>query len=246
MSMAQPNPYAAPTSGVPELAAFAEETARAAFIRRTYTHLFVAILAFAAIEFVVFTVVPDATLARLVQNVSGMMWLAVLGGFMMISWFARSFAESSRSLSTQYLGLGLYVLAEALIFVPLLFIADVFCGGQVIVSAAAITLMMFGGLTFVVFFTGADFSYLRMYLFWGGILALGAIVCGILFGWNLGVGFSIVMIALASGYILYDTSNILHHYRTDQYVAASLALFASVAVLFYYVLRLLIAFSSDD
>jgi FtsH-binding integral membrane protein len=47
------------------------------------------------------------------------------------------------------------------------------------------------------------------------------------------------MILLASGYILYDTSNVLHHYRTDQYVAASLALFAAVALLFWYVLRLL-------
>jgi FtsH-binding integral membrane protein len=46
------------------------------------------------------------------------------------------------------------------------------------------------------------------------------------------------MIVLASGYILYDTSNVLHRYRTDQHVAAALALFASVAILFWYVLRL--------
>ena len=48
------------------------------------------------------------------------------------------------------------------------------------------------------------------------------------------------MIALASMYILYDTSNVLRTYRTDQYVAASLALFASVALLFWYILRLFI------
>jgi FtsH-binding integral membrane protein len=45
---------------------------------------------------------------------------------------------------------------------------------------------------------------------------------------------------------MYDTSNVLHHYRTDQYVAASLALFASVAMLFFYVLRLVMAFSNRD
>ncbi len=38
------------------------------------------------------------------------------------------------------------------------------------------------------------------------------------------------MVVFASGYILYDTSNVLHHYRTEQYVAASLALFASVGI----------------
>ena len=43
------------------------------------------------------------------------------------------------------------------------------------------------------------------------------------------------------GYILYYTSNILHQYRTDQYVAAALALFASVALLFWYVIQIFMA-----
>ena len=47
------------------------------------------------------------------------------------------------------------------------------------------------------------------------------------------------MIGFASMYILYETSNVLHRYRTDQYVAAALALFAAVALLFWYILRLL-------
>ena len=79
------------------------------------------------------------------------------------------------------------------------------------------------------------------------LVALGAIVCSIVTGgFGLGVIFSALMIALACGYILYDTSNVLHHYRTDQYVAAALALFASVAVLFWYVLRIVISFSGRD
>jgi FtsH-binding integral membrane protein len=53
------------------------------------------------------------------------------------------------------------------------------------------------------------------------------------------------MIAYAAGAILYNTSNVLHHYRPDQHVAASLALFASVALLFWYVLQLVIALSDD-
>jgi FtsH-binding integral membrane protein len=125
-------------------------------------------------------------------------------------------------------------------------LADRLCGGQVIVSAGVLTLIMFGGLSILVFATKADFSFLRMFLMWGGILALGIVLCGALFQFQIGMWFSVAMIALASGYILYDTSNVLHHYRTDQHVAASLALFASVALLFWYVLRLLIQLQGRD
>ena len=65
------------------------------------------------------------------------------------------------------------------------------------------------------------------------------IVAAVVLGFNLGLLFSALMIVFAAGAILYDTSNILHHYRTDQHVAAALSLFASIALLFWYVLRLL-------
>ena len=69
---------------------------------------------------------------------------------------------------------------------------------------------------------------------------MGLIVASILFGFTLGMFFSYAMIAFACGYILYDTSNVMLHYRTSQHVAAALALFASVMLLFWYVLRVLI------
>ena len=67
---------------------------------------------------------------------------------------------------------------------------------------------------------------------------MGLIVCAVLFGFNLGLVFSFAMVFLASGAILYDTSKILHNYGPQQYVAASLQLFASVALLFWYVLQI--------
>jgi len=79
----------------------------------------------------------------------------------------------------------------------------------------------------------------------GGFAAIGLIVCGTLFGFQLGTLFSAGMVALSAGYILYYTSNVLHHYRTDQHVAAALALFAAVALLFWYILRLVMALSRD-
>lgn len=245
------NPYAAPRNSYEAAAAFAAESERTAFIRRTYAHLGAAILAFAAIEFLLFAIIPtetmDGMLGMLARNRFG--WLIFLGGFMVVGWVARSWAQSDASIGKQYLGLSLYVVAEALMFMPLLYIADKYYGGpdhSVVTSAGILTLVIFGGLTLVTMVTKVDFSGIGRYLAWGGILAMGIIVAGILFNFSLGMWFSVAMIGLASGYILYDTSNVMRHYRTDQHVAASLALFASVAVLFWYVLRLLMSLSSRD
>ena len=102
----------------------------------------------------------------------------------------------------------------------------------------AVTLAVFGGLTLAVFVTKKDYSGLRPILCVGSLIALGVIVAGILLGFSLGLFFSFAMVALMSGYILYYTSNVLHHYPVGSHVAASLALFAAVALLFWYVLRI--------
>jgi len=242
------NPYQSPYAGsYAPTAELADSAERIAFIRRTYAHVAGAILAFAAIEALIFTLVPAEQIVRFTQSLGGWSWLIFLGAFMVVSWIARSWASSDTSIQTQYMGLGLYVVAEAILFVPLLAIAQYFVRDPwLIPSAGVITVITFAGLSAVVFLTRADFSFLRMYLILGGLLGLGLIVCGVFMGLSLGIWFSAAMIALACGYILYDTSNILHHYRTDQHVAAALALFASVAMLFWYVIRILIALSGRD
>ena len=68
--------------------------------------------------------------------------------------------------------------------------------------------------------------------------ALVLIVASVLFGFNLGTFFTVAMIALAGGAILYKTSGVMRHYPHDKQVAASLELFACVALLFWYVLQL--------
>ena len=80
----------------------------------------------------------------------------------------------------------------------------------------------------------------------GGFVALGTIAASILFGFSLGLFFTGLMILFAAGAILYNTANVMRHYRTDQHVAASLALFASVALLFWYVLQATMSLASDD
>jgi FtsH-binding integral membrane protein len=141
--------------------------------------------------------------------------------------------------------LALFTVAEAVIFLPLLFIANTYFAGA-ITSAAVVSGIIFAGLTIVVFVTRADFSFLRMALSLGGLAAFAFIIVAMVLQLNiLGALFSTAMIVLASGYILYQTSNVVHHYRTDQYVAAALALFASVALLFWYVLQLFMSLQRD-
>lgn len=214
-----------------------DDRSRSRFISRTYNHLFSAITAFTLIEIALFKLDLAEPIARTMLGTS---WLLVLGGFMILSWFARSAAQRSTSLAMQYAALSAYVVGQAILFVPLLYTADKFAPGA-IASAAAITFVAFTALTLVVFFTRKDFSFLRGILMWGGIIAMVLVGAGVIFGFQLGTFFSVAMVALAGAAILYDTSNVLHHYPEDRYVAASLELFASVALMLWYVLRLLMS-----
>ena len=216
------------------------ENARATFITRTYNHLFAAVLGFVAVEYVFFTTGVAEVMARAMLGTN---WLFVLGGFILVSWLATRAAHQSVSLGAQYAALSAFVVAEAVIFVPMLYIAQSFAQGGVIESAATVTLLGFGALTMIAFYTRRDFSFLGALLGWVGVLALLAIVGAVLFGVQLGTWFSLAMIGLAGAAILYDTSNVIHHYPQDRYVAAALQLFASVALMFWYVLRL---FTSRD
>jgi FtsH-binding integral membrane protein len=170
-------------------------------------------------------------------------WLLVLGAFMLVSWFASRIAFTSASKGAQYAALGGFVVAWSVLFVPMLWLANQHAPGA-IQSAAIVTLVGFAGLTAVAFVTRKDFSFLRGMLMWGGVVALLAIVGAILFGFALGTWFSVAMVGFAGAAILYDTSNVLHHFPEDRYVGAALQLFASVALMFWYVLRLFM--SSDD
>jgi FtsH-binding integral membrane protein len=213
---------------------------RSQFIRRTYMHLAGAILAFAALE----AVFLNSAIAPAMMNlmVGGKFsWLIVLGLFMGVSWLAESWARSGASMAMQYAGLALYVVAQAVIFIPLLYVAAFYSSPEIIPMAAMITGGLFLGLTGVVVTTRIDFSFLRGVLVIGGFVALGVIVASILFGFDLGIFFAGAMVVFAAAAILYNTSGIFRDYRTDQYVAASLSLFASVALLLWYILRILLS-----
>jgi FtsH-binding integral membrane protein len=216
----------------------ADDLQKASFYRKTYTHVAIAILAFIAVETVLLYTVPVDVIAWMLGG--KFIWLFLIGLFWLGSVLSDRLAfDPSRE--KQYLGLALYVLLEALIFLPMIYIAMLYSGSEIITQAATITLFMFSGLTAVVLFTKTDFSFLRTVIVVGGFVALGAIVAGAIFGLNLGLWFSVAMVALASASILYQTHQIKDNYGTQQYVGAALQIFASVMLLFWYILRILMS-----
>lgn len=217
---------------------------RAQFIRKTYMLLAAAILAFVVVEAFLFASGAANLIASVIFGGGAIGWLLVLGLFMGVSFLANRWATSETSAVTQYLGLGFFVVAEAVIFVPLIWMSTYYSGdASVLLKAGVVTIGLFLGITATVFITRSDFSFLGPILAIGGFAALGFIVASALFGFSLGSIFAFVMVAFAGTAILYETSNVLHRFNTNQHVAASLTLFASVALLFWYILSI---FSSRD
>ncbi len=225
-----------------ETAAYASVDSRVEFIRKTYGHLTAAIGVFVLLSYAFLEGGLGERLAEMVVGGGRYGWLLVLGAFMIVGYFASWMAQSSRNIGMQYVGLLVYTVAWSILFAPVIFIATTFPEYAGVLSQAAIlTLSTFGALTFYVFVTKKDFSFMGPILAIVGIVALGLIVGGILFGFHLGLWFSGLMIVFAAGAVLYTTSRVLHEYGTDQYVGAALELFAAIALMFWYVLRLLMA-----
>jgi len=216
---------------------------KATFIKKTYLHVAFSVLLFVGIEAVLLSI-PAVVKAGLWMT-QGMQWLLLLGGFMFVTSMAEKWAHRSTNRTHQYGALLLYVIAQAIIFVPLIYIAMHYSGdGGIIGKAGVMTLFLFSGLTAVVFITGKDFSFLRSAITIGGMIAIGLIVVSLIFGFDLGVIFSGAMVLLAGASILYQTSKIIDGYHPEQYVAASLGLFASLMLMFWYILRIFMR-SSD-
>ena len=219
--------------------------ARATFIGRTYQHLFGALALFAALE-VVFAKVGISE--RLLSFIAGSQYgfFLLLGGVMIGGWLFNNMAQSATSKGAQYGGLLAYTVLEALLFAPILYYAhNAYPEAGIITKAAGITLLAFAGLTGISFVSRKDFSFLGGLLKWGFLCALILIVASWLIGFHLGTFFIVGMIALSGAAILYDTSRVLHHYPEDRYVGASLSLFASIMLMFWYVLQLVLSFQND-
>ncbi len=115
----------------------------------------------------------------------------------------------------------------------------------VIAQTFIMTVGIFGGLTLYVFTTKKDFSFMGGFLFVG---LIGLIVGGVanMFFASSAMHFAISScgVLLFSGFILYDTSNIVLRYPSNEYVAGALSLYLDFLNLFIYLLSFLSG--SDD
>ncbi len=163
--------------------------------------------------------------------------MLILGGFMVVSWLSNSIALRATSPGSEWAGYLLLVAANALIFAPMLVIAELQVPGTVS-AAGQYAVGGFIILSVIAHRSSRDFTWLGASLRWFGILALVAIVLSVFTGFALGTWFSIAMIGFAGAAILYETQVILRETPPGRETAAAMALFSSLALLFWYVLRL--------
>lgn len=223
-----------------QLVAMSSEEQKASFYRKTYLHVALAVLAFVFVEASLIAFIPDEWILAMFSG--KFVWLLIIGGMWLGSFLASKWTMS-QSRAVQYAGLAFYVLLEAIIFLPMIFIALSFAeaGMEMLFQAGLITLMLFIGLSGVALTSKRDFSFLRSIIIIGGAISIGLIIAGAIFGFDLGLWFSVGMVFLAGAAILYETNQLKNIYTPNQYVGASLQLFSSIMLMFWYVLRILMS-----
>ncbi|GGK82115.1 Bax inhibitor-1/YccA family protein [Amphritea balenae] len=123
-------------------------------------------------------------------------------------------------------------------------------GGQIIMTAMGMTAATFLGLSAYVLTSKKDFSFMGGFLAAGMMMALVAMVILLVlpfFGIHipaLNLAFSAVIVLLMSGFIIYDTSNIVNGTYTN-YIMATVGLYTSIFNLFIHLLSL-VGFLNDD
>jgi FtsH-binding integral membrane protein len=225
----------------PFIVADAPAADRAAFFRRTYGLVAASFGAFAVTLYALFVSGIAETFMRSIAGVGNWGMLGVMVLFWVGTTAAQSLAFSRASRLAQYAGLGLYVLLQAIIFVPLIYYTAIVTKGnpgEILIPACLATGALVVALTAVVFMTNLDFSFLKVAIVIGSICALGIIVVSLFAGWSLGAWFSIAMIVLMATVILYQTNEVKNTMETDQHVAAAFVLFSSFVTLLFYVIRL--------
>ena len=217
---------------------------RSAFLTKVYGLLLAGVLAFAATLWAAGNVAPVRDMmtglwSSVLGNRFG--WLVYLGITMGGFWIVHAVARTSPINIIAYFG---WAFLLGLLTAPIVLWAAS-NEPATLNTAAAVTAGVFTGLTAIVLITGKDFSFLRgflMLLFWG-LLVMA--IAGWIWGFGSPVLWSSLGAVLFAGYILYDTSEIVHRYPADMAVAAAVTLFTDVVYLFKQILMLLLSLRRD-
>lgn len=215
--------------------------ARMAFVRKTYAHLLAEL---AGVALIVTLAVRTPVLAELAVRMMVRWYLPLLALFG-ISLVTRRMLEGHRSIAVQYAAAGIWVFFFGLFITPLALVAKHLTGSYAVLGEAAIlTGCAFTGLTAYVFFTKKDFSFMRGALWMGSLLLLGVGIVAMAFGGGLGGGGSIAYSAfgvlLMGGWVLHDTSKVLHHRHVSEYVAGSVDLLVDFVYMFIHIASILL------
>ncbi len=206
--------------------------ARSEFIWKVYAHVVGALLAYAGVvAYLISSGVANSVISVMYANPMITFFLFIGSGM-----GAQYAAHRFTSTAAQYAAFAAYVFVFALITTPAVYYAESMQPG-VVGSAIGVTVLASVGLIATAMITRKDFSFLRGIVVWGMMLAFVAILASMFLGFELGHWFSLAMIGIIGASILFKTSEIMRTYPTDKYVGASLDLFASVALLFLYILR---------
>lgn len=219
-------------------AAQATTPARLAFLRKTYSLFSLAM------------VLWMGTAAALISNVSALNAVAGLvgggiGGFMLYLFGAFILLRvTAKTFPLNVIGLSLFAVFMGAFTAPVVAMYLGLEGGVgIVLQAFLLTLTVFGALTAYVLTTKKDFSFMRGALSICMGLVFGMVILAV-FGAGFavdivsGTGWSVAIVLLFGGYMLYDTSNILHRYPANMAASAAATLFLDFVIMFIHMLRL--------
>jgi FtsH-binding integral membrane protein len=231
----QPSPWSQPDSGLggslqARTAAEATLQERLGFIRKVYSLFFAATLFAIGGVLLGFAYEPFRMFAL---EHPWIMLFAVLGGV-----FGASALRHKPGINLVAL-FGFTTLTGVMIS-PLLWYVSL-TNPASILQAGVLTVGIFGGLTAYVFISNKDFSFLRGMLVTGLIVVVLAGLLNMLIVGSTALGFATAAASLLlfSGFVLYDTSNIIRRYPTNEYVAGALDLYLDAFNIFLALIRLL-------
>lgn len=119
-------------------------------------------------------------------------------------------------------------------------------GGETVMTALGGTGAIFLGLSAYALSTRKDFSFLGGFLMVGILVAfLGSLAAALFSLPMVGLAMSAMFILLMSGFILYQTSQLIHG-GEDNYILATVSLYVSIYNLFLSLLQILGVFNNND
>jgi modulator of FtsH protease len=180
----------------------------------------------------------------MLMNMPPMTYLiSVIGGMVIAMFVLPRFANSPAGIGIVFLITGLLGFGLGPI---LTMYASLPNGGNIITLSLAGTGAIFMGLSAYVLTTRKDFSFLGGFLMVGFLLVLLAALANIFLQIPaMSLMISAVVIMIMSGFILYDTSRIIHGGETN-YVLATIGLYMTIFNIFISLLQILGIMGNDD